>query len=528
LLRAAILGAFLYEASLILAMIVRAIHESPLQLRRTQAMRKMLGVMAMAGLAFWAIPSACWSASEKGAAGAHPAWVKQVSEGANFVFYIPQGWKAQEGVQGNFRTLYISDPGGAVGAGMFYGVSPTGDDPVTLAKVFAGGIGRNFPDLQIRQSLLSKSKDRIVFDGEFSLPQGGKRGFQYWISAQRGNFVCSVAEAPAGKLSSAKPLLLTILANVHLTKGGFREGPAAGIQLVPHQLRDGSASFKIPSDWQFQDFGTGAFAAKDPGGFFGFMVASVNVLDPRMGVQPPGTFVSPYLPPHQAMKMLVAKTGAASDIQFLEVRPRPEMNQQMAQVYTAGPVATEEFLYTYASRGRGCKGYTFGVSFGSRLGTNWRFWHVTVGAPRENFDSFGPHFAEMVQSYQIDDAFAMNYIARGMERLRQMQRQTAEIVSRNAQEIRQMMQAAYDERSKSMDYIDYQRSQYIRGEQDWISHMEGGTIYKSDRWGTKNTATGETWEGQPYNTYNFKGENPKYHESMTPIDNRALYEKYRK
>jgi hypothetical protein len=134
----------------------------------------------------------------------------------------------------------------------------------------------------------------------------------------------------------------------------------------------------------------------------------------------------------------------------------------------------------------------------------------------------------MVQSYRIDDAFAMNYIARGMERLRQMQRQTAEIVSRNAQEIRQMMQAAYDERKRSMDYIDYQRTQYIRGEQDWISHMEGGTIYRSDHWGTKNTATGETWEGQPYNYYNFKGGNPKYRENMTPIDNRALYEKYRK
>jgi hypothetical protein len=82
-------------------------------------MRKMLGVIAMAGLAFWAIPSACWSASEKSAAGTRPAWVKQVSEGASFVFYIPQGWKAQEGVQGNFRTLYISDSGARSGPGCF-------------------------------------------------------------------------------------------------------------------------------------------------------------------------------------------------------------------------------------------------------------------------------------------------------------------------------------------------------------------------------------------------------------------------
>jgi len=58
--------------------------------------------------------------------------------------------------------------------------------------------------------------------------------------------------------------------------------------------------------------------------------------------------------------------------------------------------------------------------------------------------------------------------------------------------------------------------------------MEGGTIYQSDHWGTKNTPTGETWEGQPYNSYNLRGETPKCHETMTPIDNRALFEKYRK
>ena len=37
-----------------------------------------------------------------------------------------------------------------------------------------------------------------------------------------------------------------------------------------------------------------------------------------------------------------------------------------------------------------------------------------------------------------------------------MQQQTSAMVTRNAQEIRQMMQAAYDERQKSQDYIDYQ------------------------------------------------------------------------
>jgi hypothetical protein len=134
----------------------------------------------------------------------------------------------------------------------------------------------------------------------------------------------------------------------------------------------------------------------------------------------------------------------------------------------------------------------------------------------------------MCQSYRINDQFAQDYIAKGMTRLRQMQQQTSQTVSRNAQEIRQMMQAAYDERQKSMDYIDYQRSNYIRGNSDWVSTMEGGTIYRSDRWGTKNTTTGESYEGQPYNYFNFTGKNPKYNEQMQEINTRELYEKYKK
>jgi hypothetical protein len=198
----------------------------------------------------------------------------------------------------------------------------------------------------------------------------------------------------------------------------------------------------------------------------------------------------------------------------------------MGRVYTAGPVTTEEFVYTFTAQGRPNKGYTFGTSFGSRLGTNWNFWHITVAALTEFFDPFVPHFVTMIQSYKIDDQYAAHYISQGIARLRQLQQQTSQMVTRNAQEIHQMMQAAYDERQKSMEYIDYQRSNYIRGQQDWITTVEGGTLYHTDSWGTKNTATGEYWEGQPYNYVNFKGDNPKYREQMAPIDRRELWERH--
>jgi len=167
-----------------------------------------------------------------------------------------------------------------------------------------------------------------------------------------------------------------------------------------------------------------------------------------------------------------------------------------------------------------------GISFGSRLGTNWNFRHLTVGAPLDEFDSFVHNFVAMLQSYTISDEWAQSYVARGVQRLRSMQQQTARLVARNAQDIHRTMQAAYEERQRSQDYIDYQRTSTIRGQQDWISEMEGGAIYHSDSWGTENTVTGEFWEDRPYDYVNFTGKNPKYNEQMTPIDSRELWERH--
>jgi hypothetical protein len=232
------------------------------------------------------------------------------------------------------------------------------------------------------------------------------------------------------------------------------------------------------------------------------------------------------MPPHQAWRLLTEQTGSVSRLQFEKVIPRQDIVQEMARGgYTAGPVAVEELIYTCDVKGRRCKGYTFGFSFGSRLGTNWTFRHMTVGAPVDQFESLVPTFSAMTQSFRFNERWMANYIAQGTQRLRQLQQQTASIVSRNAEDIRRMMQAAYDERQKSMDYIDYQRTNYIRGQQDWVSSMEGGTVYHTDSWGTKNSATGEYYEGQPYDYVHFKGKNPKYSEEMTPIDSRALWER---
>lgn len=459
-----------------------------------------------------------------------PPMQKVVTKSATFVLYAPKGWGVAEGQEPGFRTVTVSAPGGTAEAALFHGTSPAGNDVPALTRRFTGGIASRFPDFAITASRVSADRRRVVFDGRFTHPRLGRREMRAWVSggADR-TFLWESIEAAEGRLATERRLLLTVLANVRVLRGAYGAGGRASalppVPLVPYRLAEGSASFKVPRDFRVVELGRGHFVAADPSGLHSFAVADANFLSPRMGVRPAGTIVSPYLEPHRALPFLMSATGLAADMRADRVFPRPDLANAMARVYTAGPVSIEEFLHSSTVKGRRCRGYTFGISFGSRLDTNWNFTHLSVGAPAEEFDGRLLTFVEMLSSYRVNDQWAQQYVANGLARLRQLQQETAAIVTRNAQEIHSMMQAAYDERQRSQDYIDYQRTSYIRGTQDWISSVEGGAVYHSDSWGTKNLATGERWDGQPYNAVNFEGRSPKHDETLTRIDSRELFEK---
>jgi hypothetical protein len=488
----------------------------------------MMGRFVSAIFVFVAVLVTMVDARQSGAAA--PAMKKYVSDQANFVMYMPEGWRVSEGQQANFRTIFVSDPSGTMTSAMFYGISPRGKDVPALATLFSGNIKKQFPDLVLPRGWISPDKKKVVFDGIYTDLQRRRKEFRVWITGGDGNFTYCSIESPEGRLAGARQLLLTILSNVRIIRGAIQTatGPAK-LPMAPYRLHDGSATFLLPHGWKCQSLGNGLFLAGDAGSSSSFIVASAEAITPQMRVSGPGLVVSPYLPPAQALRFFAEKSGIARNVKLLHVIPRQDLSRLISQVYTVGPVTAEEFLYTSQNaQGITCKGYSFGISFGSRTNTSWKLWHMTVATAADRFDALISTFVEMFQSYKINDQFAQNYIAQGMARLRQMQQETARIVARNAQEIRDMMQAAYDERQRSMDYIDYQRSNYIRGNSDWISSMEGGTVYHSERWGTKNITTGDNYEGQPYNYFNFTGKNPKYNEQMQEINTRELFEKYRK
>jgi hypothetical protein len=76
-------------------------------------------------------------------------------------------------------------------------------------------------------------------------------------------------------------------------------------------------------------------------------------------------------------------------------------------------------------------------------------------------------------------------------------------------------------RMKSMDFISYKFSTYMRGQQEWVTGLEGGKIFTADYWGL--SSGGQTVvEGPPFNYYNYQGDVQHGH---IPVDiSRELYE----
>ncbi|HEX7534023.1 MAG TPA: hypothetical protein VF343_02115, partial [Syntrophales bacterium] len=124
---------------------------------------------------------------------------KYVTEQATFVLYMPEGWKAGEGVQENFKTLLVSDPSGLYTSAMFYGISPAGKDVLALASFFANGMRKQYADLNIKRTMVSRDKKKVVLDGIYGDHKNTRKEFRVWIKGGDGNFTYSRIEAPEGK-----------------------------------------------------------------------------------------------------------------------------------------------------------------------------------------------------------------------------------------------------------------------------------------------------------------------------------------
>ncbi len=141
-------------------------------------------------------------------------------------------------------------------------------------------------------------------------------------------------------------------------------------------------------------------------------------------------------------------------------------------------------------------------------------------APQDHFARTLPSLIQIMESFQINQQWAADQVRQGMERVQELMKKTSSMMSKYAEEMRQSSLAGHQNRMKSSDFISYKFSTYMRGEQEWVTGLEGGKIYKTDHYGL--SSGGKTIvEGPPFNYYNYQGE--KY--GHIPVDiSREVYE----
>ena len=139
-------------------------------------------------------------------------------------------------------------------------------------------------------------------------------------------------------------------------------------------------------------------------------------------------------------------------------------------------------------------------------------WSTTfsgIWGPRKDIDRYSPTLKQVDDSFAINGQFAHNYIAAGLENLHHEQAKTARAIA-DLNYTRQDMQRAWEDRQARKDYMDSKWDDYRRGDSYWVSDLEGGKVYHTDNWGTKDIQIGDYYEGKNYNWTNFEGQNPRY------------------
>lgn len=446
----------------------------------------------------------------------------------SYALYKPPGWSVEERAVERGKTVTVSDPAGASFVVMkILKMRDRRENATTHASRTLKDLRSAVSGLNLAWARSTKDRRRAVMEIRYSNARNVPMRGRYYFNAQFPDATVFGYEAPEKEIERLRPTLLSVLTNFTiLDPSGAAKSPVP--PMTQRSAKDGSFTLLVPKGWKM-DGAKGQVLCSTPGdGIGGFIFSSIAFWGPSRipyfdSARIQGVIHSPYVRPVDAL-ILAMRAAGSRNHKVLERASDPARARE-ASVFLKQEIEIETASISFDSRtGVRCQGY-YDVSASRPLPSGQ--WGINVSgiwAPQKELPDYLPSLVKVAESYRIDERFAAEYVRRGMENLKRLTRETSEKMARSARDIRESSMAAYQERQRSQEYIDYKRTGYIRGEQEWVSQAEGGALYKSDHWGL--SREGETViEGQDYNYYNYKGRNPRYNETMTPVDiSREVYE----
>jgi hypothetical protein len=452
-----------------------------------------------------------------------------VSPSKLYALYKPANWKVSEEARNDSFRILVASPDGASTVDFFWARNEQGrPDALWLVKSYKQFLSQTYPEVAFSEIFAARDATRAMATVSYRTAKTLVKGHYYFESGATGISAQGYL-APEAQLPTQRPILLNVMASLAFAKS---QGPRADarapqqaplqISLVPRQAQDGSLSMRTPPDWNFLAAGGKVIAGSRDGGT-GFIFTSLQGVPMLANANiAQGVLGSPYRPPPQALSLVLRAFGHRN-IRVLSANPDHRTAQEYA-MYTRGARCDAQDVVAQwtSAAGADCQG-AIKVICGLPSPTGiWTMILAGVWAPASDFGRDLPILEQVAASFGINDQYARQYIQNGLENLRRLQEKTNQAM-RDLNHAREQNQADWEARQERKAYMDSKWDDYRRGNSYWVSELEGGKVYATDPWGTKDTVTGDYYGGKAYNWTNFEGQNPRHpSESMREISSYEL------
>lgn len=454
------------------------------------------------------------------------------SQDGIFSLSMPKGWKINSRNTENTIVLLIKDQAGISFVDFLATTVDKNMDSVELAKKVLSDL--KLPNKGFKINLAATLKDHKMTTMDFNYVNSKNIVIRnrYYFSVD-GN--CALVKGYGTAFTDfdkKKPILLSILNKIKLMeqkpdvtllkpKPDTKNLPDEPFQFdtVSYNAQDNSCSIIMPKGWKAAG-GKGRIivTSQDGGTGFTFFVSdfigegSIPYLDSS---KLPGNHLS-YCGPTKAMAH-VLKLFGSSNVRSLERYNDDVKANQISRMINRNSEAEYSVLTYTNSNGINCKGFFDIINLKPLYSGQWCTIYAGIWAPASQFERYILSLIDMWESFEINEAWAREYIKQGLANLKRLMAKTIAMARNNAEEIRKMNLSVFEEKGKSGDYINYIRSKVILGQQDFINGMEGSPIYSTDGQGLSKDGV-RIAEGQHVDYPNF---NPS---DLIKIDSRDIYE----
>jgi len=454
-----------------------------------------------------------------------------VTDDGTFGLYKPKGWKTGTQRYPNGRMVFVYDEKSLSYVSLFFMEKVDSNvDSVAFAGSNLKNVVKQMPDLKILEARSSRDRMRTVVRYQRTGPQNTLIEGKYCFNVKRPTALVTLYEAPAAHLKERVSTLLTVVANVTILddqayqrlRSQSKDGGPMKLPMRQVSADDRTCSLMVPQGWSLTA-GNGRAVCASPDDSAGYLFITVDFVGQSRipyfdSSKIPGLHYN-YMPPVDALIVAGKHLGSSNHRVLERYANRPWAMQACG--FLKRQMEAEIALIIYTNKnGIPVIGYYDVLGSHPDNAGQWGIIPMGFWAPKSQFAQSLPSLLEIAASYRLNEQWASEYVRRGMEKVREMMKNTSSMMSRYAEEMRASSLAGHQNRMKSSDFISYKFSTYMRGEQEWVTSLEGGKILTSDHWGL--SSGGKTIiEGPPFNYYNFQGE--KY--GLIPVDiSREVFE----